>query len=253
MSGDHLRRLPLYLSAPSECGYLPGRSSRSLFVDPDARMTVQLYSQLIHKGFRRSGGVVYRPECDGCSQCLSARVPVARFHMRRRFQRVLKANRDLELVQRSASFTASHYALYRRYLGSRHADSGMAGSSPADYSSFLISAWSDTHFLEIRRQERLMGVAVTDQVLDGLSAVYTFFDPDEPQRSLGTYAILAQLELCRRLGLPYLYLGYWIRDCGKMRYKADFRPLQLFSEGDWREFGADEAIEIRELPGDRTP
>lgn len=242
MSGDRPDRLPLYLSAASDCAYLPGRQSRSLFVDPDAAMDSLAYSHLARQGFRRSGRLVYRPQCDGCSQCLTVRVPVEQFVMKRRFRRVLKANRDLTVSPRSAAFIQTHYALYQRYTASRHAGGSMQDSSPDEYADFLMADWCDTQFIEIRQHERLMAVAITDQLQDGLSAVYTFFEPDAGHRSLGTYAILVQMELCRQLGLPYLYLGYWIRDSPKMSYKADFRPLQVFAEGQWMEFGPDDVI-----------
>ena len=246
MKHEHLH-LPLYLSVAEQCSYLPGRMSRSLFVDPDKHMDTRTYSQLIRKGFRRSGRMVYRPYCEHCRQCLAVRVPVEHFRPARRFRRVLRLNQDLHVIPRNALFAQEHYALYQRYMDTRHAGGSMADSSPDDYSDFLIADWCDTHFLEIRQQEQLMAVAVTDQVLDGLSAVYTFFEPKQPRRSLGNFSILVQIDLCRQLGLPYLYLGYWIRDCDKMRYKADFRPLQVFTQDEWREFAAGEEIDVPEL------
>ncbi len=246
MSTDR-QPLPLYISAAHECSYLPDRESRSLFVDPDAPMNMARYSRLIERGFRRSGGLVYRPQCDNCKQCLSVRIPVNRFAMRRRFRRLLRRNSDLHMEARDSGFVQAHYELYCRYMAARHADGSMANPTPEDYAGFLMTDWSDTRFLELRRHDRLMAVAVTDVVEDGLSAVYTFFDPDEARRSLGTHAVLSQLELHRALRLPYLYLGYWVRDCDKMRYKADFRPLQVFSENQWREFGVHEAIRVPEL------
>lgn len=242
MSGDRLNRLPLYLSAASECAYLPGRQSRSLFVDPEATMDMRVYSQLARQGFRRSGRLVYRPQCDDCRECLAVRLPVQRFVMKRRFRRVLKMNHGATVKARSAAFLPEHYALYRRYTASRHAGGSMQDLSPDEYADFLMVDWCDTQFVEIRQHDRLLGVAVTDQLQDGLSAVYTFFDPDLGRLSLGTFAILVQVDLCRRLGLPYLYLGYWIRDSAKMSYKADFRPLQIFTEGQWTEFGPGETI-----------
>lgn len=251
MKQEHIH-LPLYLSVADDCSYLPGRKSRSLFVDPDTQLDMRLYGRLMQKGFRRSGRMVYRPHCDDCRQCLSVRIPVERFDSRRRFRRLLRTNGDLHLVSRNASFVQAHYELYRDYIDARHAEGSMADPSPRDYADFLIADWADTLFLEIRRQDRLMAVAVTDQVDDGLSAVYTFFDPAESRRSLGTYSVLAQINLCRQLALPYLYLGYWIRDCGKMRYKADFRPVQVFSEGRWQEFSSGKVIEVPELPQEPT-
>ncbi len=247
------KNLPLYLSAASACSYLAEHRSRNLFVDPEADMDLLVYSHLARRGFRRSGRLVYRPHCDACRQCLSIRLPLDRFHMKRRFRRVLEANRDLKVTPRSASFIAEHYALYQRYTAARHADGKMQESTPSEYTDFLMADWCDTHFLEMRLEDRLLAVAVTDQLEDGLSAVYTFFEPEQAKRSLGTFAILAQIGLGRQLQLPYLYLGYWIRDCGKMRYKADFRPLQIFSEGEWQEFSPGQAIEVAELADEQSP
>lgn len=253
MNPDRPRQLPLYLSAGSACGYLEDRQSRNLFVDPDIAMNPVLYAQLLRRGFRRSGRLVYRPHCDLCRQCLSVRVPVEHFELKRRFRRVLEANHDITVVPRPASFISEHYALYQRYTAERHAEGSMQNSSPAEYADFLIADWCDTHFVEIRREDELLAVAVTDQLEDGLSAVYTFFTPEQTARSLGTLAILTQIQLSREWGLPYLYLGYWVRDCRKMSYKADFRPLQVFSEGEWREFGRGETILAPELQDEGPP
>ena len=239
--------LPLYLSAPQSCAYLPGRMSSSLFVDPDGPMDMALYGQLLRRGFRRSGSLVYRPHCEGCRQCLSVRIPVVQFQPRRRHRRILKLNRDVELIPCNARLQAEHFHLYQAYTASRHAGGNMADSTPADYMDFLSSRWSQTQFIELRERGELLGVAVTDQLADGLSAVYTFFEPDLPQRSLGTFAVLSQISLARQLGLPYLYLGYWVRDCRKMVYKADYRPVQVFSQENWVQFEQGERIEVAEL------
>ena len=166
---------------------------------------------------------------------------------RRRHRRILRTNSKTKLVPCNARFQQEHYDLYRRYTANRHSGGSMAESSPQEYLDFLTSEWSQTLFLEMREQDRLLGVAVTDQVDDGLSAVYTFFDPDLERRSLGTFAVLSQLSLARQFGLPYLYLGYWVRDCGKMAYKADYRPMQLYSHEQWREFGPGESADVAEL------
>jgi len=247
------RRLPLYLSAGSACGYLEDRQSRNLFVDPDAAINSVLYGQLLRRGFRRSGRLVYRPHCDHCRQCLSVRVPVQGFEKNRRFRRVIEANRDLSVTPRPANFMGEHYDLYRRYTAARHAEGSMQNSSPAEYADFLMADWCDTHFLEIRRADQLLAVAVTDELEDGLSAVYTFFAPEETPRSLGTLAILTQIQLGQQWDLPYLYLGYWVQGCRKMSYKSDFRPLQIFSEGEWREFARGEPIRVPELQDEGSP
>ncbi|WP_078119591.1 arginyltransferase [Thiosocius teredinicola] len=227
------RHLPLYLSAPHACSYLPGRQSNTLFTDPDQAMDMSTYSELLRYGFRRSGSMVYSPRCDHCQQCVSVRVPVDDFAPRRAHRRVIKANRDIEVYDHPAVFNDEHYALYQRYTRARHEDGDMANASSDDYMSFLQTDWCDTQFLEFRRSKQLMAVAVTDMPTDGLSAVYTFFDPDYADRSLGTFAILSQIRYARARRLSYLYLGYWIQECRKMAYKVNFRPIELWQQGQW--------------------
>lgn len=239
---DARLRLALYLSAPHECSYLPERSSQSVFADPDAPMSVSLYSHLLRRGFRRSGRHVYAPHCERCAQCTSVRIPVDEFEPRRTHRRVLKANPDVEVIERPAEFDAEHFDLYQRYTRARHEDGEMAKASGSEYMRFLSSDWCETRFLELRAQEQLIAVAVTDVIDDGLSAVYTFFDPELKSRSLGTLGILRQIELARVRRRPYLYLGYWIQDSRKMAYKGRFRPLELWQGGIWRRFGPADAL-----------
>jgi len=241
------RQIPLLLSMPQPCSYLENRFSSNVVVDPESDIDTPLYSQLIRQGFRRSGRMVYRPHCEDCRQCLSLRIPANEFTMRRRHRRIMQRNREAVLNPCNARFQQEHYDLYCRYTASRHSGGSMADSSAQEYLDFLVAKWSETLFIEIREQGRLLAVAVTDEVEDGLSAVYTFFEPELPQRSLGTFAVLSQLSLARQLGLQYLYMGYWIRDCGKMAYKADYRPMQLYSGGRWRRFGPGDAVEVPEL------
>ena len=231
------RHLPLYLSPPHACSYLPDRNSSTLFADPEYEMDMATYSELLHYGFRRSGRMVYAPRCEECSQCISVRVPVADFVPRRIQRRVLKANADVEVREHPARFNPDHYALYQRYTGIRHDDGDMAHAAPSDYLGFLSADWCQTTFLEFWLDRQLVGVAVTDLPKDGLSAVYTFFEPDLAARSLGSFAILTQIERTRRLGLPYLYLGYWVRDSRKMAYKVDYRPIELWRDGRWQRVG----------------
>lgn len=234
---DQRHRLALYLSAPHACSYLADCRSQSLFADPNAPMSVTLYSHLLRQGFRRSGHHVYAPHCEHCRQCVSVRIPVAEFAPRRNHRRVLRDNPDVELIERPAAFDAEHFALYQRYTQARHEDGEMAKASSTEYMRFLCSDWCETRFLELRVQQRLLAVAVTDVTDDGLSAVYTFFDPEMQAKSPGTLAILRQIELARVRRRPYLYLGYWIQDSRKMAYKGRFRPLELWRDGAWRRFG----------------
>jgi arginine-tRNA-protein transferase len=228
------RQLPLYLSAPHACSYLPDRQAGTLFADPDQPMDMATYSELLRYGFRRSGRMVYAPRCETCSQCVSVRVPVDEFVPRRSQRRILRANADVQVREHRAGYNPEHYELYRRYTGDRHSDGDMASASAAEYLGFLRADWSRTLFLESRLGQRLVAVAATDLVEDGLSAVYTFFDPEFAARSPGTFAILSQIERTRSMGLPHLYLGYWIRDSHKMAYKVNFRPIELWGEGKWR-------------------
>lgn len=226
--------LGFYASPPHECSYLEDREAATLFVDPYAPMSKRIYSVLAEIGFRRSGPYVYRPRCPGCSACQSARIPAAEFQPNRSQRRTWNRNRDIEATVRDDSFREEHFELYRRYTSRRHTGGGMDVDSPEQYRNFLTSPWSDTAFVEFRAGGRLLGVSVTDGLDKGLSAVYTFFDPDEHKRGLGVFAILWQVEEARRIGLDWLYLGYWIKECPKMAYKANFYPLEVYIGGQWR-------------------
>ncbi len=227
--------LALYIGTESACSYLPDEQSRNIFPDPNQPMTNGLYSQLIQNGFRRSGEQAYRPHCEQCSACVPVRIKVADFTPNRSQRRCLKRNGDLVVIQRPAEFVAEHYELYCRYLASRHPNGGMDKTSEEIYTRFLISNWSKTRFIELRTESdlKLLAVIVTDLVHDGGSAFYTFFDPDESQRSLGTYAILKQIEIIKSQGRPHLYLGYWIAQCQKMSYKTTFSALEGFDGSQW--------------------
>lgn len=232
---SNLSTLRFFTTPAHNCSYLEDRQATTLFVDPQARITPELYSELSLMGFRRSGDFLYRPHCAGCNACIPARIPVNRFQARRRHRRTWKANADIQARREPARFDPEYYQLYARYIERRHVDGDMYPPSEEQFQSFLMSSWSDTRFYGFRRGDELLGVAVTDRLEDGLSAVYTFFHPDFTERSLGNLAILWQIEECRRLGLPYLYLGYWVRECEKMAYKSDFHPLEILIDGVWRE------------------
>ena len=223
----------LYLTSEHDCGYLPGRRATNLVPDPQRRMDIELYSQLIELGYRRSGDYTYRPHCAECTQCQPCRIPVEQFVPRRNQRRCLARNRDLVIRSVPAAYDEEHFELYRCYINSRHADGDMVNPTPTDFSNFLYSEWSNTRFIEMRKDGKLLAVAVTDFVETGLSAVYSYFDPDESQRSLGTYCILQLIEETRRIGLDYLYMGYWIEHCKKMSYKATYHPLEIFVEHRW--------------------
>jgi len=231
--GD-LGDIRIFQTAEHRCGYFPERQARDIVFDPhDPRLPAN-YGAALALGFRRSGGHVYRPHCNGCRACVPVRVPVASFLPDRGQRRCLERNGDLSLVEAPAERTAENFALYRKYLAARHPDGGMDNPAPEDFDRFLACDWSPTRFLEFRRDGRLLAVAVTDQAPDGLSSVYTFFDPEQASRGLGSYAILRQIALTRDLGRDYLYLGYWIENHPKMDYKRRFRPLQYQLAGHWQ-------------------
>lgn len=227
-----IRTLRFYLTVPRPCAYLEDRQAVSIVADPEARLDQAIYQQLVLRGFRRSGADIYRPACPGCQACVPLRIPVPH-PASRGHQRVLRRNRSVRLDILPAEFREEHFQLYRRYLEARHPGGEMVDGGREQYQSFLISYWSETVFVEFREDGRLLAVAVTDLFDDALSAVYTFFDPDEVRRSLGTFAILSQLALAERAGLNWVYLGYWIDACDKMRYKALFRPHEVLHAGRW--------------------
>ena len=230
---DEIGKRQFYLTPAHPCSYLPGREARTLFLDPRDTIDQPLYQVLTEHGFRRSGGHLYRPHCQGCQACVPTRIPVESFQPRRRQRRVLAANGDLTVRAESAVFSSRYYDLYARYIRGRHQDGDMYPPSVDQFRSFLLSQWSNSVFLCSFLDDELIAVAVTDQQPEGLSAIYTFFDPEMASRSLGAWSILQQIELCRQAGLPNLYLGYWIRDSAKMPYKVEYRPIELFLDGRW--------------------
>lgn len=227
-------RISLLLGADHDCPYLPGVIAQSAFVSPDYQVTKSAYSALVAQGFRRSGSLIYRPHCRNCSACLPTRVSASAFRPTRSQRRVLTRNQDLKVVVMPAAFTDEHYDLFIRYQADRHNDGSMAGMSKRECAEFLEAPWGGSRFIEFRDMEWcLMAVAVVDELTDGLSAVYTFFDPALPQRGLGNLAVIWQLAEVRRRGLSWVYLGFWIEACAKMSYKKQFRPMQILSAGEW--------------------
>ena len=227
------QRIKLYQGAASDCSYLENREAVNIYADPHHPEPKTVYNLLIQRGFRRSGEFVYRPGCPQCDVCVPVRVVCDEFRPRRTDKRNLKQNNDLVIDFRPAKFTDEYFDLYHLYLSDRHADGGMDNPDPADFERFLLNPWGETLFLDVRWSGKLVALAVTDATTDGLSAVYTFFDPALSQRALGRYCILQQIELCNLMSLPYLYMGYWVSDCRKMEYKIDFCPQEHFSEQRW--------------------
>ena len=236
------QRIKLYQGSVGGCSYLEGREAINIYADPHHPQPRAVYDQLIRRGFRRSGEYVYRPGCTACSACVPVRIQCAAFRPRRTDRRNLASNADLEVAYRPARYTEEYFALYERYLGARHPDGGMDDPDPADFERFLLNPWGETLFVEARHEGRLVAVAVTDAISDALSAVYTFFDPDEGARGLGRFSILQQIELCRSLSFAHLYLGYWVDGCRKMQYKTDFRPQQHFDGDAWTTLAPSEPL-----------
>ncbi|MBO69224.1 MAG: arginyltransferase [Acidiferrobacteraceae bacterium] len=225
----------LYKSTTHSCPYLKDREAANLLVDPRFEVTPPLYDNLIRSGFRRNGKLYYRPHCPACMACRSVRIPVKNFTPNRSQKRTVVKNDDVRYDFRSPSYSDEHFWLYRKYQAIRHSGDSMDDSDPEKYQQFLVQSNIDTFLIEMRIRRRLVGVSVVDHVANGLSAVYTFFDPIEERRSLGTLAILNQIELARQIDYEFLYLGYWIADCSKMRYKENFSPLEAFDTeiGEW--------------------
>ena len=229
-----LQTLRFYATPAHDCSYLPGRKAKTLFVDPQARVSDTLYSQLSDLGFRRSGSHIYRPHCDNCNACVSVRIPVNDFTPSNTQRRIWKRNADLTVRARSPQLTIEYYRLYDHYISKRHADGDMYPPSPSQFMSFLVEGKQPCTFYEFRDPtDKLLAVAITDHLTQGRSALYTFYDTEAEQRSLGTYAILWQIDTAARMGLHYLYLGYWVRDCRKMRYKTAYRPLEMLIADQW--------------------
>ena len=226
--------LPLWLTAESRCGYFSDRQSQSIVVDPQLGMDTAIYAELLQYGFRRSGNQVYRPHCRECSACVPARIPVAEFQTNRKQRRCLKRNAETRVVINTAEFNERHFDLYRRYQSTRHAKGEDGDISRNDYLHFLASDWCNTWFVEFLIQERLAAVAVVDALDNALSAVYTFFDPAFDAYSPGVFAVLWQIEEARRRQMDYVYLGFWIADCRKMRYKIQYQPLQGLIGQQWQ-------------------
>ena len=223
-----------FRSGPMPCPYLPGRVERKLFTRLSGPYSAEVNSTLSRAGFRRSHDIVYRPVCPNCQACVPVRIPVAAFAPTRSQKRVCRINGDLTLADAPAAATAEQYRLFVTYQNSRHGESDMARMAMADFAAMIDEGRADTSLFEARDAEgRLIGCMLTDRLTDGFSAVYSFYDPGQDRRSLGTFMILSLLERARAEGLPYVYLGYWIEQSRKMAYKAKFRPLEALGRDGW--------------------
>lgn len=228
-----LQTLIFYATPEHDCSYLDEKKATTMFVDPRAQINKDLYSKLSALGFRRSGNHYYRPHCKECQECVPVRVPVNSFTPSRSQKRNLKKNIGLETSITPPEFYQTHYNLYEKYIVTRHADGDMYPPSEEQYRSFLVESNPNTFFLEFKYKGVLIGVSVIDELTDGLSSVYTYFDPEVSDRSLGVYSVLWQIEECKRRSLDYLYLGYWIKNCRKMEYKTLYKPVEFLQDNQW--------------------
>ncbi len=232
-TSDAMKTLKYHTTQPYPCGYLPDKTARSEVVEPGNRIDTTLYNQLLEQGYRRSGHFIYRPRCDQCQACLSVRVKAPIFKPNRSQRRSWKKHCHLTYQEHQLHFSEEHFLLYQRYQAARHACNSADEDKRAQYQDFLLQSHVDTKLVTFYDNKQLCMISLIDKLEDGLSSVYTFYDPDIPHASLGTYNILWQIQLCKTLGLRHLYLGYWIKEHSKMNYKVNFRPLEILIDGHW--------------------
>ncbi|MCW9042325.1 MAG: arginyltransferase [Pseudopelagicola sp.] len=244
-----------YVTAPQPCPYLEGRMERKLFTALQGDHADTLNDALSHQGFRRSQNVLYRPSCSDCAACLSARIDVSKFTPTKGQKRTIRRNAHLARRATSPWATEDQFALFRRYLDTRHADGGMADMDVFEFAAMIEETPIRSRVVEYTDKEdhTLIGVALTDVLSDGLSMVYSFYEPDLPRQSLGTYLILDHIEIAREAGLPYVYLGYWVPGSPKMGYKARFSGLEVYFGGEWQPIGDPDRFDTARHPLSTDP
>ncbi len=234
-SNNQSQKLEFYITPEHDCPYVNKKQSKTLFLTPELIPDEQIYDWLIAKGFRRSGEHIYRPQCAHCQACISVRIPNEKFKPNKQQKRCLKKGKRFTTKIHPAKFDTTHYQLFEDYITNRHADGDMHPTSQKKYEEFLLSHSMNTHFLDFIEPTngQLVACCVFDQLKSGLSAVYTFYDTNYSKFSLGRLSILNLIELSSQLALDYVYLGYWIKECQKMSYKGEYRPIQCFVQDRW--------------------
>ena len=232
---NEVSSIKLFRTSEHPCSYISNQNATTVFLDPATKISQKLNSVLTAKGFRRSGHLLYKPDCNSCKACIACRIPVKKFKSTSSFKRILKINQDIRVDVSSNLNLDESYALYESYINHRHLDGDMFPATEKQFSAFILENTDDTIFFKFFDKEKLIAVSVADILQDGLSAVYCFYDPVDKRRSLGTYAILYQIHRVLEQERLYLYLGYWIKNCRKMLYKTRFRPLEMLVNNKWVE------------------
>jgi arginine-tRNA-protein transferase len=225
--------LKLYKTEPHACSYIDGLEATTLFVDPNAEIDQRMHTYFSEQGYRRSGSILYKPDCTNCQACMSIRIRVNDYSFSRSEKRILKRNNDLNIFEIEDIRHDDIYQLYENYITQRHADGDMFPPNREQYENFFNNPFGNTRFVAFALKNTIKAVAIIDNFTNGLSAVYTFFDPNDEERSLGTLAVLWQIQEAKTLNLPYVYLGYWVKQCQKMNYKTRFQPSEIYINKRW--------------------
>jgi arginine-tRNA-protein transferase len=226
-------KLRFYATASYPCSYIPDRVARSQVASPNHEVNASTYSELVRIGFRRSGAFTYRPICDACSACVPVRIDTTKFIPSKSLKRVIKKHTHLSVGISHLKDSTEHYELYQKYQSERHSGGGMDQDSKDQYKHFLLESNVTTRIIEFKEAHKCVAISIVDELDDGISSVYTFFETEDKSKSYGSYSICWQIDLCRSLGLRYLYLGYWIKESEKMSYKTRFTPLEGFIKDRW--------------------